>query len=79
MVLDVPEALAGAYHGSGHALAAHRDGVLLDLIYLRDVLPDFDGETVVVGDFRLGPTIHHLAQRGDVSIGMVSSWQFCEL
>ena len=41
-VYPIPSALDAAYRGAGHALAAIKGGVLVDLIYLRDLLPDFD-------------------------------------
>ena len=80
-VYPIPDDLAAAYKGSGHALAAIKDGGPVDLIYMRDLLPDFDPANVesAINDARLAPTIAHLASIGDVSIGMCSCWEFCEL
>jgi len=77
----IPDELAGAYKGCGHALAAVNNGCLIDLLYLRDLLPDFDPERpeAFIGDYRLAPTITHLEALGQVSIGMCSCWEFCEL
>ena len=80
-VIAIPEELAGAYQGSGHALAAIREGRIIDLLYLRDLLPDFepDGVETAITDARLAPSIAHLSSLGDVSVGMVSCWEFVEL
>jgi hypothetical protein len=77
----IPDELADAYKGSGHALAAIHGGRLIDLLYLRDLLPDFDPERpeAFISDHRLAPTIRHLEALGEVSIGMCSCWEFCEL
>lgn len=77
----IPDELDAAYQGSGHALAAVKDGRLIDLLYLRDLLPGFDPEDAktAVKDVRLAPTIKHLSGLGEVSFGMVSCWEFCEL
>lgn len=79
--LPIPDALAGAYRGSGHALAAIRDGEIADFIYLRDLLPDFDPDGIerAIADARLAPTIAHLARLGEVSVGMCSCWEFTEI
>lgn len=81
MTLAIPDELAAAYKGSGHALAAIKDGVLRDLLYLRDLLPDFDPEMIeyAIKDARLAPTISHLSALGSVTIGMASGWEFTEL
>jgi len=80
-VYSIPPALDAAYRGAGHALAAIKGGVLVDLIYLRDLLPDFDPDAPAahISDHRLAPTIAHLAALGDVTFGMCSAWEFCEL
>lgn len=80
-VYSIPDSLADAYKGAGHALAAIKGGALVDLLYLRDLLPDFnpDKAAQAITEHRLAPTIRHLAAQGDVSIGMCSSWEFCEL
>lgn len=77
----IPDELADAYKGSGHALAAVKDGQLRDLLYLRDLLPNFRPEDVetAIRDAHLAPAIRHLEQLGEVSVGMCSCWEFCEL
>ncbi len=81
VTFPIPDGLAAAYKGSGHALAAVKDGVLCDLLYLRDLLPDFEPELAeyAIKDRRLAPSIAHLSSLGDVSIGMASGWEFTEL
>lgn len=78
---SIPDQLAAAYKGSGHALAAVKDGRLLDLLYMRDLLPDFEPEDVetAIKDVRIAPSIAHLSSLGEVSFGMVSCWEFNEL
>ena len=79
-VYKVQDALANKYHGSGHALAAVLNGELVDIIYLEDVLPNFDGNIKVAIDSpALGPTVRSLQVLGKVSVGMLSSWEFVEL
>lgn len=83
-VLKISDSLADKYDGAGHALAAVTGGEVVGLVYLRDALPDYDeGEGVArlanaVNDDRLGPAIRELQALGDVSVGMVSCWEFVE-
>ena len=77
-VYKIPDALESKYHGAGHALAAVAGGALVGLVYLEDVLPDFDGG-INVNDARLGPTVRELSALGQVSVGMCSCWEFVEL
>jgi hypothetical protein len=79
-VFKVPDSLEGKYHGTGHALAATVDGQLVDIVYLADVLPDFDGNIeAAMTDDRLAPTVRKLQSLGSVHAGMLSCWEFCEL
>lgn len=86
-VFKVPEALASKYHGAGYALAATLNGVLVDIVYLEDVLPGFDAgsyaggrlDAEMLSDGRLGPSVRHLQALGEVHVGMLSSWEFVEL
>ncbi len=79
-VFKVPDSLEGKYHGTGHALAATVDGQLVDIVYLADVLPDFDGDIeAAMTDDRLAPTVRKLQALGSVHAGMLSCWEFCEL
>jgi hypothetical protein len=80
-VFPIPDELAAAYKGSGHALAAVKDGRLIDLLYLRDLLPGFEpeGAETALKDIRLASSIAHLSSLGEVSVGMCSCWEFSEL
>lgn len=80
-VFLVPESLSEKYHGSGHALAATANGQLVDIVYLRDALPDFDSENLrgAINDDRLSPVVRYLQSLGEVRIGMLSCWEFVEL
>ena len=83
-VHKIPEALAGKYHGSGHALVGVAGGQMIDLVYLKDVLPDFDAQAPgalvkALADDRLGPTVRQLQALGHVSVCMLSCWEAVEL
>lgn len=79
-MFKVPDSLASKYHGAGHALAASANGVLIDIAYLSDVLPDFDGDIeAAMNDDRIGPTVRYLSSLGSVHAGMLSGWAFTEL
>lgn len=83
-VYPIPEALHPKYHGAGHALAASANGALIDLIYIEDILPDYDGEADddlrdALDDDRIGPTVRYLQSLGDVHAGMCSCYEFIEL
>lgn len=83
-VLKVPDSLAQKYHGSGHALVAVLGGQLVDLVYLADILPEFEPDEpgaldAALVDLRLGPSVRRLQSLGEVSVGMLSSWEFVEL
>ena len=83
-VFPVPDHLGEKYQGAGHALAASLGGELVDLVYIRDVLDDFDPDEPdalarAIDDARLGPTVRRLQSLGAVHVGMASSWEFIEL
>lgn len=80
-IYPVPDALASKYHGAGHALVAIANGQLIDLAYLADALSDYDPGSLkaVISDQRLAPTVRQLQALGDVSVGMLSGWEFTEL
>lgn len=82
-VYKVHESLESKYHGSGYALAATLNGQLIDIVYLDDVLPDFDGTRdamlAAMSDDRLVPTVRKLQALGQVHAGMLSAWEFVEL
>lgn len=71
------------YNGAGHAVAASVNGVIIDIVYIRDALPDFDSETQslqsVIKDGRVQATIRELQAKGQVHIGMCSCSEFIEL
>ena len=90
-VYPIPEALASQYHGAGYALAAIAGGQLVALLYLEDAAPDL-GDVLAEGGSAAsravqnwvasgaaGPTVRELQALGDVSVGMCSAWEFCEL
>lgn len=82
---QVPEGLAPQYHGAGHALAAVLGGTLVRIIYLHDILPDYDGALDgaalrrAISLPQLGPAVRELQALGDVSVGMLSCWEFTKL
>lgn len=84
-VFRVGEALAEKYHGAGHALAAVTGGQVVGLVYVRDVLPDYDEAdglaalALAVNEDRLGPVVRELQALGEVCVGMCSCWEFVAL
>lgn len=84
-VFKIPDTLAEKYRGAGHALAASVNDQLVDLVYLRDALTDFDLEDPelllinLIEDPRLGPTVRYLSSLGQVHVGMCSCWEFIRL
>ena len=85
-VFNIPDALAEKYHGAGHALAASAIGEIIEIVYLRDLLPEIhweeaflQHEPAILLDARLGPTVRYLSGLGDVHVGMCSCWEFVEL
>lgn len=83
-VFAIDRHLADKYHGSGHALAAVRDGSLVDLVYLSDLYPDrvLVDEVAVeaaINDERTGPVIDRLQALGQVYVGMCSCNEFVVL
>lgn len=90
-VRPIPEALASQYHGAGYALAAIAGGQLVALRYVEDAAPEL-GDVLAEGGSAArravqawivsdaaGPTVRELQALGDVSVGMCSAWEFCEL
>jgi len=83
-VHKIPESIAHKYHGSGHALVAVAGGQVVDLVYLDAALPDFDPDASgalvkALADQRLAPVVRRLQALGQVSMGMLSCWEFVEL
>jgi hypothetical protein len=80
----IPDLLAPKYQGCGHALAAVRGGEIVDFVYLRDALESFDPDAphaafAAIQDERLGATVRRLQALGEVSVGMMSCWEFVVL
>lgn len=82
-VFKIPDALEAKYHGCGIALVSVTGGAIINLVYLRDVLEEFDddqaGLHTALADDRLGPTVRLLQSTGEVFVGMCSCWEFVEL
>lgn len=80
-IYPIPDTLAEKYHGAGHALASITGGQIVNLIYLRDIIDNFDAEDTaalpkILDDPRLGPAVRMLQATGQVSIGMCSCYEF---
>lgn len=80
----VPDALAHHYSGRGIALGATRGDTLVALLYIRDLVPDFDDEIESAEGVLDNPTVLAAARAleadfGHVRVGMASCWEFCEL
>lgn len=83
-VFKIPETLEAKYHGCGIALASVTGGVITNLVYLHDVLKEFDDSDraalpAALNDARLGPSVRLLQSTGKVFVGMCSCWEFIEL
>ena len=83
-VFKIPEEVASKYHGCGYALCSVTGGQVVNLIYLRDVIEEFDdkdAESVLValGDARLTHSVRMLQSTGEVFAGMCSGWEFVVL
>lgn len=82
-VFKVPDTLASKYHGAGYALAATVAGQLVDIVYLADVLPDFSGDVAdlhaSLNNASAAAVVRRLQALGQVHVGMLSCWEFCEL
>lgn len=85
VVFKVGEALADKYHGAGHAVAAVADRQIVDLVYIRRILPDYDDEAGLsalqqaIASDQMAPIVLKLGARGDVFVGMCSNWEFVVL
>ena len=81
-VFLIPQYIAHKYRGPGYAMGTVIGGRIVNLMYLRDVLPEFDDEDFhldVLDDPRIGPAVRMLQSSGEVYFGMCSCWQFVEL
>lgn len=84
-VFKIGDALADKYRGAGHALAAVTGGQVVGLVYVRDVLPNYDEEdglaalAQAINEDRIGPTVRELQALGELYAGMCSCWEFVVL
>lgn len=88
-VYKIEESLSDKYHGAGYALAAICKDKVIDIRYVRDVAPsiadelDGDHDEFFIRQWmqtqECGNVVRELQALGDVSIGMCSCWEFCEL
>lgn len=91
-VYKIPDTLASQYHGAGWALAAIAGGRVVALRYLADVAsPDIVDAMGKLGPHarmvvrqwismpQAGPVVRELQALGEVSAGMLSAGEFCEL
>lgn len=91
-VFKVTDALAPKYRGTGYALAAIAGGQLVDIRYLRDfgqfeIIDQIEDSGPHAGFFfkqwlntsDAAPTVRELQAIGEVSAGILSAWEFCEL
>lgn len=82
-VFKIDGAMESKYHGSGYAMASVTGGKIVNLIYLRDVIEEFDEERdslpAILNDDRLGPSVRLLQSTGEVFVGMCSCYEFVEL
>lgn len=80
-VYPIAEYATKGYQGAGHAIAAIVSGKVVDLAYFRDLIPCFEPEYVneYIADPQLRPFIEKWNGRANISVGMCSVWEFCEL
>lgn len=80
-VYPIAESVSEKYRGTGHAIAAIVSGKVVDLAYFRDLIPDFEPDYVneYIADPQLRPFIEEWNGRAEISVGMCSAWEFCEL
>jgi hypothetical protein len=89
-VYRVPEKLQKFYKGSGHGICAIRDGKIVKMAYLRDIIPDVeflsepnnDEESPLVDlkkittDPRVGIVAMDFNHEGEIFLGMFSGHEF---
>jgi hypothetical protein len=84
-VYKIGNNIAEQYHGCGHALAAITNGEVVAIRYLSDIIPEYDendGEDAMknaIADSCLAPAVREMQALGEMSIGMLSSWEFVEM
>ena len=72
------------YRGAGHGIAAVAGNEVVDLVYLRDVLPELDEEDAsavhaTLADDRLVPKVREMSALGELFVGMCSCYEFVVL
>lgn len=77
-------AMENKYHGCGYAMASVTGGQIVNLIYLRDVIEEFDDDDKeslprTINDERMGPSVRLLQSTGEVFVGMCSCYEFVVL
>lgn len=92
-VYPINETLADDYHGTGYAVGALVDGKLVKFLYLEDISPKFS-EMIEAADTNglspqkamqyfddpeIKPQIRQLQMLGELTFGLLSCWEFCEL
>lgn len=88
----ISPALESSYQGAGYALAAITAGQLVALRYISDFSPPEVADAIESADEHAllfirrwldtpsaGQLVRQLQALGEVSVGMCSSWVFCEL
>ena len=91
-VYPIPDATASQYHGAGWALVAIAGGQVVAIRYLRDVAEAIAEQIEEAGGAHASffvkqwlqtdaaaPVVRELQALGQVSVGMCSAWEFCEL
>lgn len=91
IVMEIPPTLADRYKGRGLALAAINEETIVDLVYIRDILPNPDDDPegvpwddgrpeslwLLAVDPRIGSAALKLQKAGGyVLAGMVATWEF---
>jgi len=87
--LKITDSIAHKYQGPGVALAACMNDKIIDLVYLTDIFPDFDGSinspksidllTNLMENPKAAPTIQKLQTQGKVYTGMCNENEFVVL
>jgi hypothetical protein len=71
--------LAGQYRGPGPVIGVIKDGAIVHLAYIQDILPDYAGSLTEAGvwinDPRLWKAIDELKALGEVLLGTAEGWK----
>ena len=86
---QIPCKLTDRYKGEGYAIAAIDDnGRIADFFYIAEYIPEFDVDDdgtpgislpLLIVDPRLAVPVNSLIERGEISLGMMGSWEFVAL